>query len=312
MERVDGHSTSVVQMLDFLDAPLYWKYIIASSWGGHEVGLVEDAHVPRYRWFLAPNSERVRLSTDLDGVGILYFLRGEKGTGNVLRMNLCELVIERRSGAAEFVDETPEPGRCGLAPEVPVGLSRRLDYLYSEFRTLADYDATLTGEERTSDLVGLRRSVDEVRSEMTRTWSQLSAILATEGVGILQNGSGTQVPRVEVPSLGNTDDVGDLELDDFVLSTQSMCLSSTRHRRDMPNSTVGASKVAKIFRAGTELMTDIGSSSATSVTSEITGESGTGKLVASSESVVISGSVVGSESVVGTEVRLGLGFIARV
>jgi len=166
MQVLDAHTALGMQMLEFLDVPLYWKFMMVTGWNGSINGLTEDVDVPKYRWFLPPNCEQVRLSTDLDGIGIIYLLRGERDASGVMRMTMCEMVLERRSGAGQFVDEIPESGRCGLAPELPVGLSRRCDHLYKEFCLLAQREGNNVVSDRALELAGLCRSLDKVHTEI--------------------------------------------------------------------------------------------------------------------------------------------------
>ena len=298
MQLVDGQVASIMQVLDFMDAPLYWKFIITSSWGGRESGLVDNCSTPRFCWFLAPNAERIRLSTDLDGVEVMYFLRGEQGTGGVMRMNLCELVVERRSAAAEFVDETPEPGRCGLAPEVPVGLSRRLDLLYSEFCTLSRHDGSTLGDKRSSELARLRDSVNEMRADVDRTLSRLSGVLGADEVIPAQV---EVVPQVEVAAAWNADDTGDVEATETVFTTQSGRSASTGHKRGMSDGIESVGRAAKVSRSGSRLAA--GScffDSSTTVTSDVTDGSWTVE------------SAAGGDSTHEAANRLGAGRVARV
>ena len=86
MQVLDAHTALGMQMLEFLDVPLYWKFMMVTGWNGSINGLTEDVDVPKYRWFLPPNCEQVRLSTDLDGISIIYLLRGERDAGGVMHM----------------------------------------------------------------------------------------------------------------------------------------------------------------------------------------------------------------------------------
>ena len=65
---------SVVDMLAFLDAPLYWKRIVASSLTKRsaEAASAGESESPT-RWYLPPNPEQVVVSTDKVGVGRLFF-----------------------------------------------------------------------------------------------------------------------------------------------------------------------------------------------------------------------------------------------
>ena len=202
MQFVDSRCALFIQMMEFLEAPMYWKFIMASGWSGDTNGPAAQLEVPRNYWFMPPNAEQMRLAIDEVGEGVIFFLRGEARPNGTMKMSLCEVVLERATAAGEIVDERPEPGSCGLAPEVFPALACRLDLLYFQFLASSQPGDRASGTDRSSELVGIRESVDRVRAEMSQTWTQLAALLETGGAGVprveLEGGAGSDVPLVEL------------------------------------------------------------------------------------------------------------------
>ena len=95
-------------------------------------------------WFLPPVPSAVKVGFTERGVGRLWFMRVELGGEGPLQMSLVKLVLDRRTGGGQFVDETRSVSGLGLAPELPACLCRRLDDLYAIFRTTS-LTSTVTG-----------------------------------------------------------------------------------------------------------------------------------------------------------------------
>ena len=122
----------MIDMLGFLEAPGYWKRMLACSLLGADVEATARGETQSgVFWFLPPNPEQVVLSTSRIGVGRLWFLRGVETEGSPMSFIMVKMVLDRRTGGGGFVSETVASCTLGLAVELPGCISRRLDDLYT-------------------------------------------------------------------------------------------------------------------------------------------------------------------------------------
>jgi len=136
---------STVEMLGFLEAPPYWKRMLAASLVTADLEAMRCGDPEaKVTWFLPPVLSGVKVGFTERGVGKVWFMRVELDGEGPLQMSLVKLVLDRRTGGGQFVDETRSVSGLGLAPELPACLCRRLDDLYAIFRAMS-LTSTVTG-----------------------------------------------------------------------------------------------------------------------------------------------------------------------
>ena len=128
-------------------------------------------------------------------------------------------------------------------------MSRRSDHLYKEFCSLAQREGNNVVSDRALELAGLRRSLDEVCTEIAQTSRQLVSLLGPPG---------REVPSVEVQVTAGDSSVEVLNCDEVrnpdCIGSDSTVNSgstvSTGQKRAAARDIDGAGSCAKVSRAG--------------------------------------------------------------
>ena len=135
MSEIEARIQAMIDMLGFLEAPGYWKRMLACSLLGADVEATARGETQSgVFWFLPPNPEQVAVCTSKVGVGRFHFLRGVETEGSPMALTMVKMVLDRRTGGGGFVNETAVSCTLGWAVELPGCISRRLDELYVEFK----------------------------------------------------------------------------------------------------------------------------------------------------------------------------------